>query len=324
MGLAGSSDLARARVLDGMGGRLALRTSLVVTTYNRPRALGVVLDSVLHQRLHPGDVVGADDGSGTDTTEVVAAFAARAPFRVRHCWQEDLGFRVAASRNRALAVAEGDYLVMVDGDLVLHGRFLEDHLEVARPGRFVQGSRVLLSKRTTVRVLSRRPVRLGPLGPGLRNRFNAVHSRTLCRLASRESADVFRVRSANLACWRADVLRGTASTRTSWDGDARTRTSPPASSTPACEGCSSSSRPSATTCGTARSPVGSFPTIRPSSRRPWRPAVYDASTASTSTSRRRRGRQSLAEPQPGVPWQRLQVEGLDMLLVAWGKVQALV
>jgi len=207
MGLAGSSDLARARVLDGMGGRLALRTSLVVTTYNRPRALGVVLDSVLHQRLHPGDVVVADDGSGTDTTEVVAAFAARAPFRVRHCWQEDLGFRVAASRNRALAVAEGDYLVMVDGDLVLHGRFLEDHLEVARPGRFVQGSRVLLSKRTTVRVLSRRPVRLGPLGPGLRNRFNAVHSRTLCRLASRESADVFRVRSANLACWRADVLR---------------------------------------------------------------------------------------------------------------------
>ena len=63
-----------------------MRTSLVVTTYNRPRALGVVLDSVLHRRLHPGEVVVADHGSGPDTAEVVAAFAARAPFRVRHCW----------------------------------------------------------------------------------------------------------------------------------------------------------------------------------------------------------------------------------------------
>jgi len=85
----------------------------------------------------------------------VAAFAARAPFPVGHCRQEDLGFRVAASRTRVITMAEGDSLVMVNGDMVLHPRFLEDHLEAARPGHFVHGSCVLLSERTTARVLSR-------------------------------------------------------------------------------------------------------------------------------------------------------------------------
>lgn len=184
-----------------------VRTSLVVTTYNREDALALVLESAARQARPPDELIVADDGSRPETAALVAGFAARAPFPVRHSWQEDLGFRAAASRNRAFAAASGDYLVMVDGDIVLHPRFLEDHARAARPGRFVQGSRVLLSERTTAAALAARRTRFGPLSPGLGNRLNAVRSRALSRLASHASADVFRVRSANLACWREDVLR---------------------------------------------------------------------------------------------------------------------
>jgi glycosyltransferase involved in cell wall biosynthesis len=180
---------------------------LIVTTYNRRDALALVLESAIRQRRRPDELVIADDGSRPDTGELVAAFAARAPFPVRHSWQEDLGFRAAASRNRAFAAALGEYLVMVDGDIVLHPWFLEDHLRAAKPGRFVQGSRVLLSEEATGRALASRRIPLGPFARGIRNRLNAVHSPALSRLASHRSADVFRVRSANLACWRADVVR---------------------------------------------------------------------------------------------------------------------
>jgi glycosyltransferase involved in cell wall biosynthesis len=184
-----------------------VRTSLVVTTYNRKNALTLVLDSAVRQALLPDQLVVADDGSRPDTAEVVATFAARAPFPVVHSWQEDLGFRAAASRNRAFARATGDYLVMVDGDIVLHPEFVRDHIRAARAGRFVQGSRVMLSEASTAAALAAGRVRFGPLAPGLRNRLNAVHSRALSALASRRNGDVFRVRSANLACWREDVVR---------------------------------------------------------------------------------------------------------------------
>ncbi|HET6436992.1 MAG TPA: glycosyltransferase family 2 protein [Anaeromyxobacter sp.] len=184
-----------------------MRTSLVVTTYNRKDALALVLESATRQRVRPEELVVADDGSRPDTAELVATYRARAPFPVRHCWQEDLGFRAAASRNRAFASTSGDYLIMVDGDIVLHPRFVEDHLRAARPGRFVQGSRVLLSAEATERALSSGRLAFGPLSAGLKNRLNAIRSLGLSRVASRRGRDVFRVRSANLALWRSDLLR---------------------------------------------------------------------------------------------------------------------
>jgi glycosyltransferase involved in cell wall biosynthesis len=184
-----------------------VRTCLIITTYNRKDALALVLDSAARQRRKPDELVVADDGSRPDTGKLVAAFAARAPFAVRHSWQEDLGFRAAASRNRAFARSSSDYLVMIDGDIMLHPWFLEDHVRAAREGRFVQGSRVLLSQEATTRALASGRIPLGPFAKGIRNRLNAFHWSALSRLASHRSADVFRVRSANLACWRADVLR---------------------------------------------------------------------------------------------------------------------
>lgn len=47
--------------------------------------------------------------------------------------------------NKAIAKATGDYIIQVDGDVVLSSHFVEDHIEMAQKGCFVCGSRVLLS-----------------------------------------------------------------------------------------------------------------------------------------------------------------------------------
>ena len=112
-----------------------MRASLIVTTYNRPDALHLVLQSVLQQTVPPAEIIVADDGSGADTAETVGRFAKTSPIPVKHVWQEDQGFRAAQSRNRALAAAQGPYIVLIDGDMVLHPEFIADHLSVAREGR---------------------------------------------------------------------------------------------------------------------------------------------------------------------------------------------
>ena len=40
--------------------------TIIVTTYNWPKALKVTLESVLHQSIKPAQVIVADDGSGED------------------------------------------------------------------------------------------------------------------------------------------------------------------------------------------------------------------------------------------------------------------
>lgn len=130
-----------------------MNTAVIVTTYNRPDALGLVLESYCRQSDQDFELVVADDGSREDTAEVVRQFAQRAPFRLTHVWHEDRGFRAAAIRNRAVASTGADYVVFTDGDCIPSPHFVRAHKQLAEPGYFLGASRVLLSSGLTDRVL---------------------------------------------------------------------------------------------------------------------------------------------------------------------------
>jgi len=125
----------------------AMNLSVIVTTYNRPDALGKVLDALRDQSRPPDEVIVADDGSGPDTEVEISGRISGSPFLLHHVWQEDMGFRAAHIRNMAIRKASGDYIVLLDGDCIPSRRFLEDHLALAGAGFFIQGKRVLVSRR---------------------------------------------------------------------------------------------------------------------------------------------------------------------------------
>jgi len=128
--------------------------SVIVSTYNWPRALAVVLDSLARQSDLGFEVVVADDGSTAETGELVAARAADFPVPLRHVWQEDQGFRAAAARNLAVATSRGDYLLFLDGDCPVRSGFVATHRRLARSGWFVVGNRILLGGTLTATVLA--------------------------------------------------------------------------------------------------------------------------------------------------------------------------
>jgi glycosyltransferase involved in cell wall biosynthesis len=131
-----------------------MRLSMIITTHERPDALAVVLASVRRQSRLPDELLVADDGSGPSTAAVIAAHAAQADYPTRHLRQVHQGFRVARLRNLALAAARGDYVVLLDGDMLLHPEWLADHVRAARRGCWVQGVRVPLDAALTQRVLN--------------------------------------------------------------------------------------------------------------------------------------------------------------------------
>ncbi len=130
--------------------------SVILSTYNRPDALRVVLENYRRVRGVDFEVVVADDGSTSDTAEVVRAAASSASFRIHHAFQEDRGFRLAAARNLAVRAASGTILVFTDGDCVPLPNTLTAHAERCAAGRAHSGYRLLLDEDETEDVISGR------------------------------------------------------------------------------------------------------------------------------------------------------------------------
>jgi glycosyltransferase involved in cell wall biosynthesis len=184
-----------------------MHASLIITTYNWPEALDLTLAGAARQTTLPAEIIVADDGSGPATATVVADWQRRMEVPIQHVWQEDDGFRLARSRNRAIAAARHEYLVLVDGDMILHPRFVEDHLACARRDCFIQGSRPQLSRASTERMLRTRCSQFSALTPSLQRRAYAVRSPLLSRWASKIKATLAGIQGCNQSFWREHALR---------------------------------------------------------------------------------------------------------------------
>jgi len=185
-----------------------MRISIIITTYNRPDALSLVLMGLSRQTCDNFEVLIADDGSTASTAEVVAQAW---PFPLKHVWQEDDGFRAGQIRNRAVKLARGEYLVFLDGDCVPGPKFVEQHYQLAEPGWFVAGNRVLLNPQFTAEVLQhpQRLLQLSAVG-WLRARWQGSVNRILPLLPlpmlnRKGKANEWRgVKTCNLGMWRSD------------------------------------------------------------------------------------------------------------------------
>lgn len=127
--------------------------SVVVTTYNRPDALHLVLLALAQQTQLPNQVIVADDGSTNETRLLIEQLKNQLNYPLQHVWQKDEGFQAAKIRNKAVLSAHNNYLIFLDGDCVPFPDFIEKHCLLAEPDWFVSGHRLLLEKKFTQKIL---------------------------------------------------------------------------------------------------------------------------------------------------------------------------
>lgn len=183
--------------------------SIIVTTYNAPSSLALVLKALGKQDSpKPYEVVVADDGSEQPTAELITELAELMPYTLIHAWHEDRGFRAAAARNHAVSKSSGDYLIFLDGDCIVRPDFLSRHARLAQSGYMMRGSRLMLSESYTAQLLRRQE-----LPPGerswLRRRLSGEVESILPLLYlpyfRYHRATNFRgIKSCNLGLWRRD------------------------------------------------------------------------------------------------------------------------
>lgn len=192
------------------------RATIVVSTYQRPAWLEMVLLAYARQTVDSFRIVVADDGSGPETADVIRRLRPRFGDRLAHVWHEDRGFRKCEILNRAiLAAADADYLIFTDGDCLPREDFVETHLRLAEPGRFLSGGVVWLPRALTERmtpddVVSGRfadPAWLSRHGwRGGRRRLRTLRSRPLAALLDRLTPTRATFNGHNVSVWRDAVL----------------------------------------------------------------------------------------------------------------------
>lgn len=185
-----------------------MQVTLMIITYNWPEALKRVLDSALHQSMLPSEIVIGDDGSTDKTRQLIESYAQSSPVPIVHVWQEDKGFRRTSILNKAIARAKGDYIIQVDGDVILDSHFVADHVDVAQKGCFVCGSRVKLATPISQRLLQDEEARLSLHQMPLSSVANSFRSSWLRHyLAFRYARRINHLRGCNMAFWKDDIIK---------------------------------------------------------------------------------------------------------------------
>lgn len=183
--------------------------SLLISTYNWKEALSLCLYSAFAQTVKPCEILIADDGSRNDTRELIDKMREKTDIPIVHIWHEDKGFRLSAIRNRSIERAKGNYIIQIDGDIILDKKFIADHLELAEKGFFVGGSRVLLEKDITEQLMAAPGSYPSVFSLKLGRVFNALRSRILRNFLAMRYAKsrMSSVRGCNMAFWKEDIFR---------------------------------------------------------------------------------------------------------------------
>ncbi|MCG2618003.1 glycosyltransferase family 2 protein [Terrimonas sp. NA20] len=181
--------------------------ALLISTYNWPEALDLVFQSILHQTRMPDEVIIADDGSGNETRKVIDAFREKCPVPVRHFWQHDDGFRKTEIINQVISYTDCAYIIQIDGDIILHPKFIEDHLRVQEQGTYIRASRVLLSEEKTKELLFLKKYAPPSIfSNGIKNRINALRLPLLAFFLTKRRRRSDNIHGSNCAYWRADFI----------------------------------------------------------------------------------------------------------------------
>lgn len=179
-----------------------MKVSLIISTYNFPKALNLCLQAVLRQTLMPDEVLIADDGSDQETRSLIEHYRSIFPMQLKHLWHEDKGFRKSKILNAAIREAMGEYIVQIDGDIVMDSRFIEDHLRFAAKGFFLTGSRVLVGEELTHKAMQEEAFSPSLFTCGLHHRENALRLPWLTPLFFSHR----RVNGCNMSFWREDLF----------------------------------------------------------------------------------------------------------------------
>lgn len=127
-----------------------MEASVLIPFYKDIPALDLILDSLNRQSaICRFEVIIAEDDDAPATIDYLEKKKSACKFPIQHISHPDKGFRKCKALNDAVKVATTDYLIFIDGDCLLHPKFIEQYLMEKEENKILYGRRVNLSEKIT-------------------------------------------------------------------------------------------------------------------------------------------------------------------------------
>lgn len=137
-----------------------MEATLIISVYKNAKVLRRVLQSLERQTFQDFEVIISEDGQCEEMAELVRTYNWHWP--MQHLTQEDCGWRKEMALNRAIMAAKNDWLIFIDGDCVLHHRFIEMHVRYKQKGVMLAGKRIKLSPALSERMMANKNIYFFP------------------------------------------------------------------------------------------------------------------------------------------------------------------
>ena len=113
------------------------KITVIVTLYNRLEYARNMILALQQQTKQIDELIFADDGSSEKLMEYIEDLLVDCNFKIKHVYQDDIGFRLARSRNNGAREASGDYLIFLDQDVIFDNDFIESIYNSRRKKRMI-------------------------------------------------------------------------------------------------------------------------------------------------------------------------------------------
>ena len=184
--------------------KMQARGTLIISVYKNVQALEAVLHSLEKQTVQDFEVIISEDGEDAAMAAFVASYAWRWP--MQHLTQADKDWRKERILNKSVLAAKTDWLVFIDGDCVLHPRFMEWHLRYRQRGVMLAGKRIKLSPALSEAFLAGKKINFFPYLFARRG-CRYVEEVFYCGLAQWLRRPVKHLVGSNMSMSRADLLQ---------------------------------------------------------------------------------------------------------------------
>lgn len=131
-----------------------MKISLIIAVYDKYDYLYCVLKSIEKQTFKNFEVIIAEDCEKIEMLENLKKWKKEFSFPINHVSQEDINFRKCKILNKGILSSKGEHLIFIDGDCILHKKYLENYYKYFLKGyEVVFGRRCELSRELTEKIL---------------------------------------------------------------------------------------------------------------------------------------------------------------------------
>jgi Glycosyltransferases, probably involved in cell wall biogenesis len=166
------------------------KATLIISVYNNIQFLKSILDSVNRQTYKDFEIIISEDAEHIHIKTFLEEYPFENPWL--HLTQEDQGWRKNRALNRAILASSTDYLVFIDGDCLLHPKFMENHLYSAKENLVLGGKRLMLNEKLTDYFLKK------PLNPSYINQYLFLNIFHLQKVNMRYAEEGFYINPQSL------------------------------------------------------------------------------------------------------------------------------